>query len=88
MVSIISHRSLGEKPGSGPGARGYDQPKKQPDFWHRRILLNKALFVAHAYVVSIARFSGQAGRADAAPGGEGGAGVDVCGDRSAGGGEC
>jgi hypothetical protein len=69
-------------------AKGYDKPKKQPGFWNRRISLNKALFVANAYVVSIARFSGQAGRADAAMGGEGGAGVDVCGDRSAGGGEC
>jgi hypothetical protein len=37
---------------SGPGAKGYDKPKKQPDFWHRRILLNKALLVTNADVVS------------------------------------
>jgi hypothetical protein len=63
-----------EKPGSGPGAKGYDQPKKQPGFWHRWIPLNKALFVTHAYVVSIVRFSGQPGGADAAPGRKGRAG--------------
>ena len=47
-----------EKPGPGPGAKSYDNPKKQPDFWHRRIPLNKALFVTNAYVIFIARFSG------------------------------
>jgi hypothetical protein len=55
-------------------AKGYDKPKKQPGFWNRRIPLNKALFVTHAYVVSIARFSGQPGGADAASGRKGQAG--------------